>query len=878
MSLIKGESPVLRAWDWCRTKVGSLTGKLAPLKQFLGSNGSPDLAAKTRSRTDSRDSYGQPWGLVEDEVYASKDVQETLITEEEITSMKGMQPLHLPPTNISPKEFSNCSILVSQGRLTQTFKFVLGEIFHRFDIGRDDKLSLIEIALFHSAVFEEQLTRQSFRWYQETSNMNDSNEIALDGFFNMWQAMIDDSPHRVWKMLSCLGYNQQLRLQEPLVRLINGRGDLSKQFLDVITEIFRAFDLDDDGVLSSVELSIFTRVLDSEEAFTGPFMRWMIEQRFVLSTNDGLSMWFAGMSSMFYALTVRRPADMLKRLKRLGFNASLEQISHSPRVIAEAAAGYATADLDESAMSADSVEESVTAASAMQQLLLRGTELTPRFRDIVDAIFDRFDISCDEVLDRRELTAWHQIYSRRPMDEEALRWLQSHFTCDTAGWMTRTGFRDLHAYLAQHVPEDVLLELTAFGYNTMLEQKPLFEDTSSGGHILAVAVRPHQACGEGELPLCIADIVVVTNIARHGWLLGECPGRYGSFPAHSVIFIDELNESILSGRLCVAHTAYRACDDEELSFPVGAEIEFVRVHSESGWWEGRLDDVSGLFPAECCTLSTTFATQRPSQRRRTQSASSGRPPASTSATAGRLIRPPSFTTPYSVLHSAPAQHSMGSTQSQSRSSPVPPLSPRSQQRRRLSSNSTAPGSPVLEPRSARLHCVLAVEQEADTSLPLRRPHRSSRTSYSSAGKEDLSGNDTSSHSSGSRKSAAPMAESSQHWLKAVVVVDYEPRTDQHLALRKGADVFVLSSGTDIVGECFGECGGQRGLFPAENVLVRTDKVPDELQKQLESRRQLQMQQRVEVTQQRLVRQLSDVTSELACLQEALRQLNTSQHS
>lgn len=65
----------------------------------------------------------------------------------------------------------------------------------------------------------------------------------------------------------------------------------------------------------------------------------------------------------------------------------------------------------------------------------------------------------------------------------------------------------------------------------------------------------------------------------------------------------------LSGIQVIAIYDYEAADDDELSFSEGQLIN-VLDKVDPGWWEGELNGVTGLFPANYVKITTMESDQQ----------------------------------------------------------------------------------------------------------------------------------------------------------------------------------------------------------------------------------------------------------------------------
>ncbi|KAI6646345.1 CD2-associated protein-like isoform X1 [Oopsacas minuta] len=134
-----------------------------------------------------------------------------------------------------------------------------------------------------------------------------------------------------------------------------------------------------------------------------------------------------------------------------------------------------------------------------------------------------------------------------------------------------------------------------------------------------------------ELKLEVGDIVEIFNQVEDGWLSGSHKGSRGVFPSNFVEFIEETpadaptqtardvknkvpvggialpiipiqggkpSEKKLSNQIERAKVAfsYEPQEEDELKLEIGDIVDILNKEHAEGWWEGRLNGKTGVFP------------------------------------------------------------------------------------------------------------------------------------------------------------------------------------------------------------------------------------------------------------------------------------------
>jgi len=120
---------------------------------------------------------------------------------------------------------------------------------------------------------------------------------------------------------------------------------------------------------------------------------------------------------------------------------------------------------------------------------------------------------------------------------------------------------------------------------------------------------------EDELSLKVGEIVHNVDCHDGGWWEGEVNGRKGMFPENFVEVIEHTPEPVLtipnppSSSGSSSQIKYKArvtfqydpVQEDELSLEVGEVVE-VLEDDEEGWWTGRLNGKTGVFPSNFCEV------------------------------------------------------------------------------------------------------------------------------------------------------------------------------------------------------------------------------------------------------------------------------------
>lgn len=130
--------------------------------------------------------------------------------------------------------------------------------------------------------------------------------------------------------------------------------------------------------------------------------------------------------------------------------------------------------------------------------------------------------------------------------------------------------------------------------------------TASGGIGQCTALYDYTAQDKTEISFKEGDVITVLTKADDGWYMGEINGQKGLFPS---TYCTEIGSAANSGRTngggggsgggsrtVIALYDYDATDEGELSFHEGDRIVVVE-ESDSGWWTGELNGVTGTFPS-----------------------------------------------------------------------------------------------------------------------------------------------------------------------------------------------------------------------------------------------------------------------------------------
>lgn len=127
---------------------------------------------------------------------------------------------------------------------------------------------------------------------------------------------------------------------------------------------------------------------------------------------------------------------------------------------------------------------------------------------------------------------------------------------------------------------------------------------ASGGIGQCTALYDYTAQDKTEISFNEGDVITVLTKADDGWYMGEINGQKGLFPS---TYCSEIGSAANGGRTSgggsgggsrtvIALYDYDATDEGELSFHEGDRIVVVE-ESDSGWWTGKLNGVTGTFPS-----------------------------------------------------------------------------------------------------------------------------------------------------------------------------------------------------------------------------------------------------------------------------------------
>jgi hypothetical protein len=112
--------------------------------------------------------------------------------------------------NKESKKSAKAGLVEKNGELCPKFKVVLREVFQRFDVDRDEALSLKELEAFAAVTSSGDINRDELRQLGNYFDVNAKGDLTLKGFEQMYLMQTNHQPADTWRDLKLLGYPESL--------------------------------------------------------------------------------------------------------------------------------------------------------------------------------------------------------------------------------------------------------------------------------------------------------------------------------------------------------------------------------------------------------------------------------------------------------------------------------------------------------------------------------------------------------------------------------------------------------------------------------------------------------------------------------------------
>ncbi|KAI9298572.1 hypothetical protein K502DRAFT_322761 [Neoconidiobolus thromboides FSU 785] len=85
--------------------------------------------------------------------------------------------------------------------------------------------------------------------------------------------------------------------------------------------------------------------------------------------------------------------------------------------------------------------------------------------DLIEEVFESFDVDKDGVLNSEELQAFSVKLNGKPFSKEELKEIEEYFDIDDNGFITKAGFHQMFDLQSSAEPEETIKDLETLGYD-----------------------------------------------------------------------------------------------------------------------------------------------------------------------------------------------------------------------------------------------------------------------------------------------------------------------------------------------------------------------------------------------------------------------------
>jgi len=100
--------------------------------------------------------------------------------------------------------------------------------------------------------------------------------------------------------------------------------------------------------------------------------------------------------------------------------------------------------------------------------LIQGDSMTPQFHQVLEQVFERFDVNKDGALDKSELNTFHLTVNGEPLKDASFQVLTENLECNSSGALTLNGFKNFYHLQTLSDSNETLKDLKALGFDSDL--------------------------------------------------------------------------------------------------------------------------------------------------------------------------------------------------------------------------------------------------------------------------------------------------------------------------------------------------------------------------------------------------------------------------